>query len=262
MLYLSCVKSLADDLGITSAFDSGTMGRLDKGKESQDSLGASYGTHLYHPVKLRRPAQASTTSFPLRYAATCRPISGVSRTSASSVTRTFALASVALAALAYAAAAWLLASGFGRTLVGIRANEGRMRAFGLAVWRHKANAFGLSGALAGLAWWVVRSESLPAARLPSLLAGIAVIWLCGSIARELGVLDRPGVRLIVPSPADDAEGLLPITQARVHITGTIYPGVRIIIGPAELSIEEERRGGTFYYDSASGQVVGLYRGEK
>ena len=39
------------------------------------------------------PAQASTTSLPFRYAATCRPISGVSRTSVSSVARTFALAS-------------------------------------------------------------------------------------------------------------------------------------------------------------------------
>ncbi len=65
--------------------------------------------------------------------------------------RSFALFAVALAALAYAAAAWLLTSGFGRTLVGIRANEGRMRALGLAVRQHKANAFGLSGALAGLA---------------------------------------------------------------------------------------------------------------
>lgn len=65
--------------------------------------------------------------------------------------RTFALVAVGIAALAYAAAAWLLTSGFGRTLVGIRANEARMRALGLVVWRHKANAFALSGALAGLA---------------------------------------------------------------------------------------------------------------
>lgn len=65
--------------------------------------------------------------------------------------RIFALFCVGLAALAYAATAWLLTSGFGRTLVGIRANEGRMRALGLNVWMHKANAFGLSGALAGLA---------------------------------------------------------------------------------------------------------------
>jgi branched-chain amino acid transport system permease protein len=65
--------------------------------------------------------------------------------------RTFALFAVVSAALVYALAAWLLTSGFGRTLVGIRANEGRMRALGLAVWRHKANAFALSGGLAGLA---------------------------------------------------------------------------------------------------------------
>ena len=44
-----------------------------------------------------------------------------------------------------------LRSGFGRTLVGIRANETRMRALGLPVWRYKAAAFGMSGALAGLA---------------------------------------------------------------------------------------------------------------
>ena len=65
--------------------------------------------------------------------------------------RVFALFTVGVAALVYVAAAWLLRSGFGRTLVGIRANESRMCALGLSAWRHKANAFGLSGALAGLA---------------------------------------------------------------------------------------------------------------
>lgn len=38
MLYLSCIKKLADDLGISSAFDSETMTRLDASKESKDSL--------------------------------------------------------------------------------------------------------------------------------------------------------------------------------------------------------------------------------
>ncbi len=64
---------------------------------------------------------------------------------------TFALTCLALALLAYAVSAALLRSGFGRTLVGIRANEARMRVLGLPVWRHKAAAFGVSGALAGLA---------------------------------------------------------------------------------------------------------------
>lgn len=65
--------------------------------------------------------------------------------------RAFALFCVVLAVAAYALAAGVLRSGFGRTLVGIKANEARMRALGLTVWRYKAAAFGLSGAIAGLA---------------------------------------------------------------------------------------------------------------
>lgn len=63
----------------------------------------------------------------------------------------FALACVLLALLAYALTAAVLRSGFGRTIVGIKANEARMRAFGLPVWRYKAATFALSGAIAGLA---------------------------------------------------------------------------------------------------------------
>lgn len=65
--------------------------------------------------------------------------------------RVFALFALTLAAFSYVVAASVLRSGFGRTLVGIRANEGRMRALGLSTWRHKARAFAISGALAGLA---------------------------------------------------------------------------------------------------------------
>lgn len=65
--------------------------------------------------------------------------------------RNFALFCVAIAGLTLAAGGWLMRAGFGRTLVGIRANEGRMRALGFRTWLHKANAFAISGALAGLA---------------------------------------------------------------------------------------------------------------
>jgi branched-chain amino acid transport system permease protein len=53
--------------------------------------------------------------------------------------------------LTYMAAAFLLTSGFGRTLCGIRENEDRMRALGVTVWKFKAGAFAFSGLLAGLA---------------------------------------------------------------------------------------------------------------
>jgi branched-chain amino acid transport system permease protein len=63
----------------------------------------------------------------------------------------FSLFALAALAMAYTLAALVLRSGFGRTLVGIRSNETRMRALGLPVWRYKAAAFGMSGAIAGLA---------------------------------------------------------------------------------------------------------------
>ncbi|MGE0283005.1 MAG: branched-chain amino acid ABC transporter permease [Rhizobiaceae bacterium] len=65
--------------------------------------------------------------------------------------RTFALAACILAAVAYAFAAMVLRSGLGRSLSGVMHNEKRMRALGLNVWRVKADVFGLSGLITGLA---------------------------------------------------------------------------------------------------------------
>lgn len=68
-----------------------------------------------------------------------------------SESRAFAVYAIVLVALAYAVAAATLRSGLGRSLVGLHHNEKRMRALGLSVWRAKATAFAISGALAGLA---------------------------------------------------------------------------------------------------------------
>lgn len=65
--------------------------------------------------------------------------------------RAFAIYAIALVALAYLVAAATLRSGLGRSLVGLHHNEKRLRALGLTVWRAKATAFAISGALAGLA---------------------------------------------------------------------------------------------------------------
>jgi len=63
----------------------------------------------------------------------------------------FALTCLVLLALAYAVLALVLSASFGKALSGIHANEDRMRALGLSAWRHKAVAFGISGAVAGVA---------------------------------------------------------------------------------------------------------------
>ena len=57
----------------------------------------------------------------------------------------------ALALLTYVVLAQVLRSSFGRTLMGIRCNEQRMRSLGYPTFRYKLAAFTLAGALAGLA---------------------------------------------------------------------------------------------------------------
>lgn len=65
--------------------------------------------------------------------------------------RSCALFCLALLAAIYVASVLILRSGLGRSLSGVMHNEQRMRALGLTVWRVKADVFGLSGMIAGLA---------------------------------------------------------------------------------------------------------------
>lgn len=65
--------------------------------------------------------------------------------------RTFALFCLAMLGAVYGASVLILRSGLGRSLSGVLHNEQRMRALGLTVWRVKADVFGLSGMIAGLA---------------------------------------------------------------------------------------------------------------
>lgn len=65
--------------------------------------------------------------------------------------RSFALFCLAVLGVVYGASVLILRSGLGRSLTGVMHNEQRMRALGLTVWRVKADVFGLSGMIAGLA---------------------------------------------------------------------------------------------------------------
>ena len=49
-----------------------------------------------------------------------------------------------------------------------------------------------------------------------------------------------------------------LAKCFVKVRKEAHPGVRIQIGPGELSIEDEYRSATFQYDSESGEVVGLF----
>ena len=65
--------------------------------------------------------------------------------------RSFALFCLAVLGAIYGASVLILRSGLGRSLSGVMHNEQRMRALGLTVWRVKADVFGLSGMIAGVA---------------------------------------------------------------------------------------------------------------
>lgn len=65
--------------------------------------------------------------------------------------RSFALFCLSVLGAIYGASVLILRSGLGRSLSGVMHNEQRMRALGLTVWRVKADVFGLSGMIAGLA---------------------------------------------------------------------------------------------------------------
>jgi branched-chain amino acid transport system permease protein len=84
-------------------------------------------------------------------------IGGIERLDLSAVgidlsdSRSFALLCLAVLGAIYGAAVLILRSGLGRSLSGVMHNEQRMRALGLTVWRVKADVFGLSGIIAGLA---------------------------------------------------------------------------------------------------------------
>ncbi|PRY87354.1 branched-chain amino acid ABC transporter permease [Donghicola tyrosinivorans] len=74
--------------------------------------------------------------------------------------RSFALFCLAALTLVYGAAVITLRSGLGRSLSGVMHNAQRMRALGLTVWRVKADIFGVSGMIAGLAGVLAAQHSM------------------------------------------------------------------------------------------------------
>jgi branched-chain amino acid transport system permease protein len=70
----------------------------------------------------------------------------------------FYYVALALLVLVYALLRVLLASPFGRVIVGIKENEHRMRMLGFATFRYKLVCFVLAGALAGLAGWLAAAH--------------------------------------------------------------------------------------------------------
>ncbi|MDQ0316473.1 branched-chain amino acid ABC transporter permease [Amorphus orientalis] len=154
----------------------------------------------------------------------------------------FALFAIAALALVYVIAAFVLRSGFGRTLVGIHVNEARMKAVGLTVWHYKAAAFGISGALAGLGGAIAAQQTMFVS--PELL-----VWMVSGtvlmvvIFGGIGTLVGPAVGAVVWVFLKHE-----ISSITVHwhmIAGavliiTIVAGGRGLYGQIEYMIENRR----------------------
>lgn len=154
----------------------------------------------------------------------------------------FALFAVAAAALVYVIAALVLRSGFGRTLVGIHVNEARMRAVGLTVWRYKATAFAISGALAGLGGAIAAQQTMFVS--PELMAWmvsgtVLMVVIFGGIGTLVGPVVGAVVWVFLKHEISSATPYWHIVAGAVLIL-TIVAGGRGLYGQIEYMIERRR----------------------
>lgn len=101
----------------------------------------------------------------------------------------FAFFALALMLLVYAAAAWMLRSGFGRTLTGIHINEDRMRALGVNTVIHRAQAMGFSSLLAGVAGVVAAQQILyisPELMVWTVSGEVLIVVILGGLGTLIG----------------------------------------------------------------------------
>lgn len=154
----------------------------------------------------------------------------------------FALFAIAAAVLVYAIAAFVLRSGFGRTLVGIHVNEARMRAVGLTVWSYKAAAFGISGALAGLGGAIAAQQTMfvsPELMVWMVSGTILMVVIFGGIGTLVGPAIGAVVWVFLKHEISSATPYWHIVAGAVLII-TIVAGGRGLYGQIEHMIETRR----------------------
>ena len=147
--------------------------------------------------------------------------------------------------LVYAAMAGLMRTLFGAALLGIRANEHRMGALGLPVYRYKLAAFVLGGALAGVAGhqWAMTEAFVSPELLGwhrSALGLLAIVlggagWLHGPVLGALAFALLGEVAGVITERQHLVEGLvillvvlaLPQGLAGLRLTGLRLTGLRL-----------------------------------
>ncbi len=150
--------------------------------------------------------------------------------------RTFALYALAMLVLCYLFAVTVLRSGLGRSLVGVMQSEQRMRALGLVTWRVKADVFGLSGLIAGLAGAIAAQHILYIS--PGLLN-----WTVSGEALVVVILGGLGT-LVGPLLGAAAFVLLK------HQISEITPYWHLVVGVILIAVVMSRANGIFGFVEA------------
>lgn len=145
--------------------------------------------------------------------------------------RSFALFCLAVLGAVYGAAVLILRSGLGRSLAGVMHNEQRMRALGLTVWRVKADVFGLSGMIAGLAGTLAAQHVMFVS--PGLLA-----WTVSGEALVVVILGGLGT-LVGPLVGAAAFVLLK------HQLGAVTSYWHLVVGLILIAVVMSRANGIF-----------------
>ena len=150
--------------------------------------------------------------------------------------RSFALYALAMLVVCYLFAVAVLRSGKGRSLVGVMQSEQRMKALGLVTWRVKADVFGLSGLIAGLAGAVSAQHILFIS--PGLLT-----WLSSGEALIVVILGGLGT-LVGPLVGSAAFVLLH------HEIAEITPYWHLVVGLILIAVVMSRANGIFGFVEA------------
>ncbi|MFQ5622013.1 MAG: branched-chain amino acid ABC transporter permease [Paracoccaceae bacterium] len=154
----------------------------------------------------------------------------------------FAIFSIFCVGLTYTLAAWILRSAFGRTLSGIHENEDRMRALGTSVWKFKAIAFGLSGALAGLSGALAAQQTMfvsPDLIVWTVSGEVLIVVILGGLGTLVGPVVGAVVLVFLKHEISDYTNYWHIIIGLVLIV-TVMAGGRGIYGGIEELLRARR----------------------
>jgi branched-chain amino acid transport system permease protein len=157
----------------------------------------------------------------------------------------FAVYTVVCLGLVYLAAAWVLRSGFGRTLSGLHSNEDRLQALGVNTVIHRARALGFSGLLAGVAGILAAQHTLyisPELLFWTVSGEILIVVILGGLGTLVGPIVGAVLFVMLKHEVSEYTNHWHMVVGLVLIAAVLAGG-RGIFGQIEYWAADRRRAG-------------------